>query len=422
MNKKLTVEMLSFLLIIAMLGMTACVKNSCKQTHTYTYFEPVYKTKAEVRANIKSNPARPVETPGKIYIRGNFIFLNEIDKGVHVIDNTDPSAPKNIAFIDIPGNVDMAVKGNILYADMYADLVAIDITDPNNVKEEKIVDGVFPERYWGGGFVAARDAMVVDWIRKDMTVTESCEQQGRTILNDRTDIFFAPMANNSAAASPSPVGVGGSMARFTIVDDYMYAVNSHNLLSISLVNPVDPVLKENMSAGFDIQTIYPFKNYLFLGSMGGMYIFDISNPSTPVAKSNFAHATACDPVISDGDYAYVTLRAGTNCGPTADELLVIDVHDLLAPSLLKTYSMTSPHGLAKDDDLLFICDGKDGLKAYDASDVKNLHLISTVGGMETYDVIAMHKVALVVAKEGLFQYSYADPANIRLLSKISINK
>src|SRR5205085_4518442 len=119
--------------------------------------------------------------------------------------------------------------------------------------------------------------------------------------------------------TPSPVGVGGSMARFTIVNDYMYAVNSHNLLSISLVNSADPVLKENIFAGFDIQTIYPFKDFLFLGSMGGMYIFDISNPAVPPPKSNFAHATACDPVISDGDYAYVTLRAGTNCGPTANE-------------------------------------------------------------------------------------------------------
>ncbi|MEP7374210.1 MAG: hypothetical protein ABI675_12520 [Chitinophagaceae bacterium] len=421
MNKKLTVEMLSFLLITMMLGMTACVKNTCKQKHTYTYFEPVYKTKTEVKANIKSNPARQLENTGKIYILGNFIFLNEIDKGIHVIDNTNPSAPKNIAFIDIPGNVDMAVKGNMLYADMYTDLVAIDITDPNNVKEKKVVDGIFPERYWGGGFVANRNAMVVDWVKKEMTVTENCEE-GDAVFNGRADIFYSAAPSNSAGAAKSPVGVGGSMARFTIVNDYLYAVNSHDLLSISLVNAADPVVKEDIAAGFDIQTIYPFEDYLFLGSMGGMYIFDISNPAKPVAKSNFVHATACDPVISDGEYAYVTLRKGTNCGPAADELLVIDVRDLLSPSLVKTYSMTSPHGLSKDGDLLFICDGKDGLKTYDASDVRNLRLIKTIDGMETYDVIAMNKVALVVAKDGLYQYSYADLANIRLLSKITINK
>ncbi len=60
MSKKLTVDMVSFLLILVMLGCTACVKDTCKQKHTYTYYEPVYKPKEEVITNIKSNPSRAV--------------------------------------------------------------------------------------------------------------------------------------------------------------------------------------------------------------------------------------------------------------------------------------------------------------------------------------------------------------------------
>ena len=120
------------------------------QTYLHVYlFEPVYKTTAEVRANIKSNPAREIKEPGKIVILGNYIFLNEVDKGIHVIDNSNPSSPQNIAFIDIPGNVDLAVKGNRLYADLYTDLVTLDISNPLNVVKKNIVDGVFPERYYG---------------------------------------------------------------------------------------------------------------------------------------------------------------------------------------------------------------------------------------------------------------------------------
>src|SRR6185369_967987 len=83
-----------------------CVKDNC--TSKYTYWQPVYRTKAEARANIKNNPAQEIERPGKIYIRGNYIFLNEIDKGIHIIDNSNPSSPRNIAFVNIPGNLDMA--------------------------------------------------------------------------------------------------------------------------------------------------------------------------------------------------------------------------------------------------------------------------------------------------------------------------
>ena len=74
MNKRLTVEVLSFLLIATMLSFSACIKDSCKQEYTYTYYEAVYKTKAEVRANIKTNSPRQAENTGKIYIRGNYYF------------------------------------------------------------------------------------------------------------------------------------------------------------------------------------------------------------------------------------------------------------------------------------------------------------------------------------------------------------
>ena len=127
---------------------SGCLKDTCKRARNYSWFEPLYKTAAEVRANIKSNPAREIQNPGKLFIIGNYIFLNEINKGIHVIDNSNPSSPKNIAFIDIPGNMDLAVKGNSLYADLYTDLVTLDISNPLNVVKTNIADGVFPGRYY----------------------------------------------------------------------------------------------------------------------------------------------------------------------------------------------------------------------------------------------------------------------------------
>ena len=65
--------------------------------------------------------------PGKIYFKEGYIFINEELKGIHVIDNRNPENPQNIGFIEIPGNVDIAIKNNTLYADSYIDLGAIDI-------------------------------------------------------------------------------------------------------------------------------------------------------------------------------------------------------------------------------------------------------------------------------------------------------
>jgi len=392
----------------------SCLKD--KLTHTYTLLIPVYKDKNEVYANIKSNAPREIKSPGKIFLHGNYIFLNEIDKGVHIIDDTDPSNPVVKAFIDIPGNLDIAVKGNTLYADLYSDLVAVDISDPLHAKFLKYVSYVFPERSYSNGFVADGTRIIIDWIKKDTTVPF-----GSTLSPVLYSYGLLVPAAASANAAAAPPGISGSMARFTIVNDYLYAVNSHNLQSVSISDPADPSVTNSMNAGWDIETIYPFQDKLFLGSMGGVFIYDISQPGSPVKQGDFVHARACDPVIADDSFAYVTLREGTSCGPTDNELQVLNIQDLQAPSLVKAYSMTNPHGLTKDNNLLFICDGKDGLKMYDATDPSNLVLKKHINGIETSDAIAWNKNLIVVATDGLYQYDYSDPNGLVQRSRLSVN-
>ena len=155
--------------------------------------------------------------------------------------------------------------------------------------------------------------------------------------------------------------------------------------------------------------------------MGGLCIYDISQPDLPVKEADFVHARACDPVIADENYAYVTLREGTDCGPTDNELQVINVQDLQSPVLVKSYPMSNPFGLAKDNDQLFICDGTDGLKMYDASDPSKIILKQHIPVIQTFDAIAWNKNLIVVAKDGLYQYDYSNPDHLTLRSKISLN-
>ena len=111
---------------------------------TYNVYAPVYMSYEESRKPITSISAQPLEEFGKIYVKDNFIYVNELYKGVHVINNQDPSNPEIIAFINIPGNVDIAIRNDILYADSWIDLVVIDISNPTNVSEIKRIENVFP--------------------------------------------------------------------------------------------------------------------------------------------------------------------------------------------------------------------------------------------------------------------------------------
>jgi hypothetical protein len=39
--------------------------------------------------------------PGKIFYYNGYLFINELNTGIHVYDNHDPSNPRNVGFINI---------------------------------------------------------------------------------------------------------------------------------------------------------------------------------------------------------------------------------------------------------------------------------------------------------------------------------
>ncbi len=106
-------------------------------------YRPIYLTYDELRQVTTQGP-RSLKHPGKIYVRGAYLFINEPGEGIHIINNQDPAHPEPLAFVNIRGNVDMAVKGDVLYADNATDLVALDISNPQQVQVLNRVENVFP--------------------------------------------------------------------------------------------------------------------------------------------------------------------------------------------------------------------------------------------------------------------------------------
>ena len=113
-------------------------------TEDYMANVPVYMSYADLRSSVKALPARELEKPGKIYFKDNYLLIVEKFKGIHVIDVSNPANPKNTSFVEVPGCVDIAVKGHILYADSYVDLVAIDVSDISKIKEVNRLKDVYP--------------------------------------------------------------------------------------------------------------------------------------------------------------------------------------------------------------------------------------------------------------------------------------
>jgi hypothetical protein len=406
--------------LLILLCSSGCLKD--KITRTYQIQTPVYQTLTQARALIKSAQATDFQNQGKICVYKNYLFLNETSKGIHVIDNTDPASPRNISFINIPGNTDLSIKDDVLYAnESYGDLVAMDIEDPTNVSIKKFIPGIF-ESYYGyispGGNPDSIE-VITSWIIKDTTVNYDpgnnnilVPAAGGACLNCQF------LSSAPAAAGTGSTGTNGSTSAFAILDNYLYAISLNGLNVVDISTAGNPLLANQITLNDNYETIYPFQNKLFMGSNNGMFIYDVSQPSAPVLQGVFAHVENCDPVIADQLHAFVTLRSGTSCQGFTNELDILDITNLKNPVLLKTYPLTNPRGLSKDGDLLFICDGNDGLKIYDAADINNLTLIKRIGGFESNDVIAMNGIAIVIATDGLYQFDYSDSNHIHLISKL----
>jgi hypothetical protein len=230
----------------------------------------------------------------------------------------------------------------------------------------------------------------------------------------------------SDVASPGggSTGVTGSMSRFTIYKDNLYTMMSNQLGIFNLSNEVPEKTGEDMFVGFNAETIFSYKDNLFMGTPTGMIIYSVENPLKPEYQSMITHVFGCDPVVVENDIAYVTIRSGTFCGQDANELIIVDVSDVKQPKHIVTYNMEHPKGLGIDNGTLFVCDG--GLRVFNAKDPRTImHEDNTLAHFKNIngsDVIPFNNVLMMIAEDGIYQYDYSDVKNIRELSCLPVGK
>lgn len=433
---KLTYSLLCSVGALFLLAMSGCIQDKCQQEMIYLQYDPVYMTFEELRASGKTEAAREIEQPGKLYYKDGYIFVNEVKKGIHVIDNHDPANPQNIAFINVPGSYDLAAKGNVLYTDSYTDLVAIDISNPAQTQVLKRIEDVFPYGMWHDGlFADDQYGVAIDWIETEVVEEVPCGTTGNIwggfggpnifLANDLAGSNVPRSASNSSFGdnnSEVSTGVGGSLARFTIKGDYLYTVTFEALKSFDISNLAQPVSQGEVYVGWGIETIFPYDDYLLIGSQTGMFIYGLNDPTQPNQLGSFEHVRSCDPVVAEDDKAYVTLRGGSPCGGFTNQLDVLDISQPLNPSLLTSYTMTEPYGLGIKNGILFICEGENGLSVYDASDTYAItqNRLAHFPKIHAYDVIPLYNVLLMIGKDGLYQYDYTDVTDIKELSVIPV--
>ncbi|MDR1981047.1 MAG: hypothetical protein LBQ39_05420 [Tannerellaceae bacterium] len=421
--------------LIFLIGMAAGLffpgcDDTVRETIQYMINEPVVMTAAEFRSlPIRTKAPQEIETQGKICFYEGYLYICEPGKGIHIIDNRNPASPVPVGFIELLGNADVAIRHGKLYADAHVDLVWFDISNPAQPqllgRVEELFREVLPsvENEYGYDYNMCMSAkekgnIVIGW-----TLKQRSEEVVR--YRDNGEYLHTEMSpasdSGSGAKAGGANGVNGSMSRFGLYKDYLYAVINYTMTIIDL-SGAEPVKAADEIYVGEVETIFSYEDNLFLGAPTGMSIYSVKNPLSPQRMSTVWHVYGCDPVVVENDLAYVTVHSGNACGQNNNELLIIDVSNVSSPKPLVSYAMTKPKGLGIDNGVLFLCD--DGLKIYKVGDPQQLMANRLVhfSDMEGYDVIPYNQVLMMIAEDGLYQYDYSDLEEITLLSRISVGK
>ncbi len=415
--------------IIIVLMLFAASSCDDKITEIFVANSPIYMSYEDLSKSVEQTSARDINKPGKIYFKDNYLFIIEEKLGVHIIDNADPANPQNLSFIEVPGVVDMSIKGDVLYVDSYVDLVALSLSDLNNITEVKRIRDVFPytlpvyNEDYPVAQIEQEKGVVIGWEIK--TIRQEVERYNYPVYYWGRGMEFDAMnstASYSSGLSGSGFGVGGSMARFGISENTLYTVDESMLHIFDITSADNPLNYGEFYAGWMIETLFISGDKLFLGGRDGVRIIDIATPRFPQYLSQFRHVMGCDPVVVSDTLAYVTLRGGNACGNSLDRLDVLSVADYSNPKLLATYMMNSPAGLGIDGNTLFICDGDAGLKIYDVTDPLKIdqNMIANFTNIMAVDVIPYNGLLFLIAEDGFYQYNYDDLNAIQLISKIEV--
>lgn len=236
-------------------------------------------------------------------------------------------------------------------------------------------------------------------------------------------VFFATILvsceKSGDSQSANSTGVGGSLAKFTIVGNYIYAVSSHYLYTVDISDATKPVNVGQSILNFDMETIYSYNNRLFIGSRTGLYIYSLDKPAVPILIGEAKHGRSCDPVIANDSVSYSTLKGSTFCGPATSGLYVYNVKNMSQPELKKTIPINEPIGLGMSDSALYVCCSNEGLKIYSIKDAYSPIEKKIISGYNFIDIIPYDNILICRVSDGIVLYDISNRLQPVFIKRIS---
>ena len=353
------------LAIAVALGTVACEGDSCTESWTQVMTVPVTADRAAVQDSIAALPPRELCTGGNLYAYGDYLFVNVNREGYHVLDNTDPRQPRNVAFLQVPGATHMAFVDGRMVSDSYADMLVLEFGGPDDLTLLSSTPNLLLQT---DGFEVGEDVVAVGFEEREVTFTEDCS--GLVDVGcPQCDVGFERLnfASDMGAVRSGNVQVntGGSLARLAFCDRMLYVLARDRLTTFRLEGQTLVNARETQLGGGQ-EALVLDGAFLYAASEWGLTVLEVGDCGLPVSRGFAPRFWNNDPVAVAGDRAVVALRNGNTPTDRLDgRLIVYDLSDRTNPRELATFPMAHPVGVALRQNRLYVCDGIDGLLVYD---------------------------------------------------------
>lgn len=414
---------LSILLLIG-LTLSSCVKNKGEVSYSYNKAIAQYANIEEIRNQDLVQSSRPIQNISKVFYGTDVILIGEKNKGIHVIDNTNRNIPTKPAFLNLPYCNEFYVDGNFLYAETHYDIVKIDLTNKSN-----------PTLVYRGNYaisnpiIGENGSVLIGFRYEFVRETFQLNSPEELALRKANTIYFdynnqlIPEGDVPPSFTSSNGKSKGTMSKMEIANHYLNLITGSSLLTYDISG--NTIVKtQQQQVGTDLETIYHENNKLYIGSKSSMIIMNNSNPSAPTKISEYTHEVSCDPVLPNGNIAYLTLRSvdSEGCNGTVNLLKVLNVTNPSSPTEITNVNLRSPYGMTISNGRLFVGEGQNGLTVLDITNPTSPVEIHHSTAFKTFDVIKHptdNDIILIISRNDIKQLQYnSSTGTIQELSSL----
>jgi hypothetical protein len=109
---------------------------------------PIVMDRMDFENAISFSAPKEMAKTGKIYVKDQYAFICDVNKGFHIFDYSDAENPVEIGFLTVPGATDMAIRNNLIYINQAVDLITVSYQSADNSFEVlHRARNVFPQKF-----------------------------------------------------------------------------------------------------------------------------------------------------------------------------------------------------------------------------------------------------------------------------------